>query len=278
MRVLRSLCDRSGTLLVLTAHNAMPHEHAGQDPAVVRRNLNCAHLVVALTDHVAAELAAEIGTKTPIAVVPHGPLFADRALPSRADAATRLGWASGPTVLFLGLIRAYKGVDLLADAWPEVLESIPNARLLVVGKVLDPAATADLNRLRMLPGVEVVDRYVPVARMLDLYAVSDVVVLPYRRISQSAGLMTAAGLGRPTVITPVDGLLEQVQTLTSTIVADDLSGPAVARALSTSLHRSDELQAAAERDRDAIADSAIGWAAVARATIDAYATASKRPT
>ena len=157
-------------------------------------------------------------------------------------------------------MRAYKGVDLLRDAWP--VSSPPSHRPApVVGKVLDPAVRDDLEGLRALPRVEVVEAYVSVSRMLDSYAVADVVVFPYHRISQSAGLMTAAGLGRPSVITPVDGLLEQAPTLTGTTVADDATGPAVAAAVISTLGRLDERQAAAEHDRVAIAASPVGWPA-----------------
>jgi glycosyltransferase involved in cell wall biosynthesis len=271
MRVLRAACRRSGTLLVVTAHNAMPHDRPGADAAVVRRNLDCADLVVAQTDHVAKELVDDVGVSAAIATIPHGPMFVDQPLPSRDEAAARLGRTAAPTVLLFGLIRPYKGVDILADAWPDVLASVPGAKLLVVGKLLDPTVRPALERLRAQPGVDVVDHYVSMAQMLDYYAVCDVVVFPYRRISQSGGLMTAAGLGRPTVITPIDGLREQVRTLTSAIVADDVSAPAVARALAESLSRSSEQLAAAAHDRTVIAESSIGWAAVARSTLAAYA-------
>jgi len=277
MRLLRAACDRSGTLLVLTVHNVMPHEAGGANRAVFRRNLDRAHLILTLTDHVATELGPEIGTRTPIETTPLGPMFIDRALPPRAEAAARLGRTIAPTVLFLGLMRAYKGVDVLADAWPEVRAAVPDARLLVVGKVFDAAIRPDLDRLRAQPGVTIVEGYVSVAQMLDSYAVADLVVFPYHLISQSAGLMTAAGLGRPVVITPVEGLLEQARTLTSAVVADEVSGPAIARALIGALDRTDEILAAAERDRLAILDSPIGSSAVARATLDAYATHRRRP-
>ena len=78
-------------------------------------------------------------------------------------------------------LRPYKGLDLLAEAWPQVLGAHPEARLLVVGKVLDAAVRPELDRLRALPRVQIVDRYVSVARMLDSHAVAQVVVFPYRR-------------------------------------------------------------------------------------------------
>jgi glycosyltransferase involved in cell wall biosynthesis len=270
MRLLRRVCDRAGARLVFTAHNVLPHDDGSVDREVVRRNLDCAQLVVAQTDHVARELRTTIRTRSPIVVIPHGPLFVDRPLPAEAEASGRLDWPRDPTILFLGLLRPYKGLDLLAEAWPEVVVTHPEARLLVVGKVLDPAVRSDLDRLRALPRVHVIDRYVPVARMLDLYAVARVVVFPYRRISQSGALMTAAGLGRPSVITPLDGLVEQARPLTSVVVATDVTGPALAKALIESLERAPDLLRAAVGDRAALEATEGGWAAIAARTRRAY--------
>jgi glycosyltransferase involved in cell wall biosynthesis len=270
MRLLRAVCDRAGARLVFTAHNVLPHDDGGADPATVRRNLNCAHLVVAQTDHVARQLRTVVRTRSPIVQIPHGPLFVDRPLPTPADAAARLDWPPDPTVLFLGLVRPYKGLDLLADAWLQVLRACPRARLLVVGKVLDSAVRPELDRLRALPRVQVVDRYVSVGRMLDCYAVAQVVVFPYRQISQSGALMTAAGLGRPSIVTPLDGLVEQVRQLTSAVVATDVTGPALAQALIEGLERAPDLLRAAADDRAALEASDGGWAAIAAATHRAY--------
>ncbi len=272
MSSLRSRCDRTGTLLVVSAHNAVPHDRPRTDMGNLKRNLDCAHLIVAHSEHVALELAQDVGTTSPIVVIPLGPLFAELERPPRDDAARRLGYPSEPIVLFLGLIRPYKGVDLLSEAWPEVRVSFPDATLLVVGKALDPGVALDLQTLRRQAGVCVVDSYVSVARMLDYHAVADVVVLPYRRTSQSAALMTAVSLGRPTVVTPIVGLQEQVQGLRSTLVADELSGAGLARALTASLRRRQEMALAAELDRAALADSPLGWASVAKATAAAYET------
>jgi glycosyltransferase involved in cell wall biosynthesis len=270
MRLLRAVCDRAGVRLVFTAHNVLPHDDGDAHSDIVRRNLDRAHLVIAQTDHVASELRITVGTRAPIVVIPHGPLFADRPLPAAADAAARLDWPADPTVLFLGLLRPYKGLDLLSEAWPQVLGAHPEARLLVVGKVLDAAVRPELDRLRALPRVRVVDRYVSVGEMLDSYAVASVVVFPYRRISQSGALMTAAGVGRPSVITPLHGLVEQVRRFTSAVVANEVTGSAIAEALIDGLDRAPELLVAAANDQAALAASAGGWAAIAAATRRAY--------
>lgn len=270
MDVLRDRCDRSGTLLVYSAHNAVPHDRPGVKVGVLRRSLDRAHLIIAHAQHVAAELTLELGTETPVVSIPLGPQFLDRHLPPRADAARRLGCPPPPIVLFFGLIRPYKGMDLLAEAWPAVSSSFPEATLVIAGKVLGVDAARELRALRSQPNVLVVDRYVPVARMLDYYAVSDIVVLPYRRASQSAALMTAVSLARPTVVTPIAGLQEQVQGLHSAVVADEVSGAALARAMTVGLKARRDLAAAAERDRDELVRSPLGWTSVSRATARAY--------
>lgn len=276
MRILRTWCDRAGALLVYTAHNAVPHDSARVDRAALRRDLDHAHLVIAHTEHIALQLTRDIGTATPVAVIPHGPLFMDHQLPPRDEAAGRIGIPSEPVVLFQGLIRPYKGLDLLAKAWPAVLAAFPTASLCVVGKVADIESRQHLDRLRQQERVHVVDHYVAVPEMLDFYSVADVVVFPYRRISQSGALMTAVGLGRPTVVTPIGGFREQVEGLRSAVVADDVSGPAIGRALVASLEAADQLAAAAKQDRTLIASSPVGWASVARATAHAY-EANLRP-
>ena len=82
--------------------------------------------------------------------------------------------------------------------------------------------------------------------------------------------MTAAGLGRPSVITPLDGLVEQARPLTSVVVATNVTGPSLAQALIESLERAPDLLRAAAADRAALEASEGGWSAIAAATRRAY--------
>ena len=270
MRILRSRCDAAGTLLVHTAHNAVPHDRPGADRATIRSNLELAHLVIAQTAGVADELRKGIGVRSPIEVIPHPALFVDRNLPGRAEARTRLGVADGPVVAFVGLLRPYKGLDLLGEAWPTVADEVPGARLVVAGKRADSRVEGDVDALRHMPSVTIRDGYQSVAAMLDVYAAADLIVVPYRRISQSGALMTAAGLGRPLVVTPLAGLREQVASLESAIVAADVDGPSLAAALVDGLRDATRLGSAALRDRTALIEGPAGWPAVARATRAAW--------
>lgn len=273
MPLLRRTCDRARTLLVYTAHNATPHDNVAQPSSNVQPDLNAPHLIVTHTRHVADEIQQAQPTTPPIVVIPFGPFLADEEVPAQAEASARLDHPSSPVVLFQGGIRPYKGVDLLYEAWPLVVSTFPTASLVVVGKVAGTEARRHVEQLRRLESVRIVDRYVAVRELLDYYSIADIVVLPYRRISQSAALMTAVGLGRPVVVTPIDGFREQIATLRSAVVADEVSGPAIARALVAAIERRHDLAALAAEDRLSLEESPVGWPSVASTTRRAYESA-----
>jgi glycosyltransferase involved in cell wall biosynthesis len=270
MRVLRSACDRAKVPLILTAHNVVPHDTPTVSREVIRRNLELAHLLIAHTEHVAQELRDGLGVRTGIVFVPHGVSFTDLELPPRDRAAAQLGLVGDPVVLFAGIVRPYKGIDLLTEAWPTVRAAFPDAVLVVAGRALGDEAGDQLRRLAALAGVLVADGYVPMKVMLNYHVVSDVVVFPYRSISQSGALMSAVGLGRPAVVTPIPGLVEQAAALRCVAIADEVSGAAIARATISALQDREALLSAAAEDRCRVAQSPVGWPAVGRETARQY--------
>jgi glycosyltransferase involved in cell wall biosynthesis len=175
--------------LVLTAHDVLPRRRKAMP--VWPEVLETAERVV-VHSHRAVEQLAELGVgRERVARIPH-PVFEAEALPP----------PEGRTLLFFGLIRDYKGLDVLVSALPE----IPDARLVVAGDPLDPVEPVELDgriewRLRFLPDDEV----------RELMASAAAVVLPYRRLDSSGVLATAIGYRRPVVVTDVGSLGEIVR-------------------------------------------------------------------
>lgn len=270
MRGLRDACSKSITPLVLTMHNVLPHDMPSADRGHIRRNVDMADQIIVHTENVRAGLRDIVGATKPIAVIPHGPLFVDKQLPDRHVVRERLGLGERPVVLFQGIVSPYKGVDLLQEAWPSILRDFPSAVLLVVGRVAGDMAREQVEAIAKLPAVRVVDRFVSTELMLEYYAASDLVVFPYRAISQSGALMTAVGLGRPAVVTPLPGFLEQVAGLQSPVVAREVDGAAIAQAVCDGLDRHQTLTVLAQRDRDSLTSSPRGWKAVAARTLGVY--------
>jgi glycosyltransferase involved in cell wall biosynthesis len=136
------------------------------------------------------------------------------AIPLDADEARRELNLPGDRriALFVGLIRPYKGVDVLIEAFSK-LAAIDEWHLVVAGEPWGRSGGALRQLVRTL-GVEdrvrLDLRWVSEDELRLLMAAADVVVLPYRSGSQSAMAPIAFASGVPVVASAVGGLPEVV--------------------------------------------------------------------
>jgi glycosyltransferase involved in cell wall biosynthesis len=213
---------RAGLRYVPMVHDADPHP--GDAGALwewrLARELDAAESAIVFSDSV----AAAIRRRRPALALHRLPLGA--LLPAAAPAPGPRG--AGPLFVNLGRMRAYKGIDLLRDAWAIFQPRHPQARLLVAGEGDIESLAPGLSAL---PGVTVDQRWLSEAEMARIVAGADAVVLPYREASQSGIAPLAHGMGVPVVATPVGGLAEQVHDGVDGVLARDLTPAAVAAAM-----------------------------------------------
>lgn len=203
--------------VVYTAHDVTPHERIPFERATMARIHALADHLVVHSDEDRRRLAAEFGEGGDrVSVIPHGDYgFFDRdaVRPGREAARAALGLDPDAEVaLFFGFIREYKGLDLLLDAWGKVADARPGARLVVAG---DPArlTAARLQELRaQADSLGVLHRfaYIPFDEVAGYFVAADVLVLPYRKISQSGVLLLALSMGVPVVATRVGAFPEVI--------------------------------------------------------------------
>lgn len=190
--------------LVFTAHNAVPRDAS---PKTLRRAAATAGLfdrVIAHTRYGADGLVRVLGLDPARVVeIPHGVLAGYRDLaPVRPPLPDDV-----PVVAFLGLVRPYKGLGDLLDAWPSVRARLPGALLYVGGRPMgDPA----VEQIPSTAGVVADLRYLSSGEFAGALRRADVVCLPYRAIDQSGVLFAALALRRPLVVTDVGGFAETV--------------------------------------------------------------------
>ena len=156
-------------------------------------------------------------------------------LPEPSIARLELDLPDGPRVaLFLGLIRPYKGVDLLLEALAR-LPAASDWELVVAGEpwgeqgALVQRLTRELGigeRVHLRLG------WVPEPEVPRLLAAADLVVLPYRAGSQSAVAPMALAAGLPVLTTAVGGLPEIVRHGVDGWIVEPGSVEALAAALS----------------------------------------------
>ncbi len=195
---------RIGIPVAVIVHDAAAHPGDGFPLLLTlqRALLRRTDLVIVLSKHVAAGLRANRS------VPPGRPMLVATLPPLAFGQATPAGAHPGPLrVLCFGRLRAYKGLDLLADAL-RLLGPRQDMQVRVVGQGPESAALASL---RALPGVTVENRWVPEGEIGPILNWADVVVLPYREASQSGIAPTALAAGRRVIATRVGGLPEQLE-------------------------------------------------------------------
>ena len=194
-----------GPRSVVIAHNVLPHEGHPGDRQLMAAFLARVDAVVVHSDE-QASLAASLGAThvKELDLPPHLPGGDPEPRPDRAtgDADVRL--------LSLGIVRDYKGVDLLVDA----LRDVPGTRLTVAGELWGDAGrrVRDLATDPRLEGrVEVHGGYVPADRIAGLMARHDVVALTYLSATASQNALLARRHGMPVLATSVGTFPEQVR-------------------------------------------------------------------
>lgn len=172
--------------VVRTLHNLSPHEPSSRFTGMLLRRLDrmTRHWIL-LNDAVPVDRA-------PQTVVPHGHYL---DVLERVDVPVEPG-----RLLFFGLVRRYKGVDRLVDAYRGVAAD-DSGSLVVAGGVveedlraaLDAAAAAD-DRIHVVP------RYVSEAELSHELARCELVVLPYDDFYNSGALLMAMSARRPVMV------------------------------------------------------------------------------
>jgi glycosyltransferase involved in cell wall biosynthesis len=204
-----------------------------------------------------------------VRVIPHGAFAHLAALPAEQPLDAGTGDLDGrKVVLFFGLLRPHKGLDVLIDAFA----SAPaDAVLLIVGKPAMPldALRHRTQQLGLENRIRWVSRFVADAELPAYFRRADLVVLPYREVEQSGVLATALAFGRPLLVTAVGGFTELADEHGAARVVPPGDARALGSALAELLGDRGRRDALAERAREAAAGP-YSWTRAAELTIDLY--------
>lgn len=195
---------------VVIAHNVLPHERQPGDAVVVRALFRRADTVVVHSGDQAAEARRVAGVRPVVAAMPphlpHLPATATgapgRAAPPRDEQPLRL--------LSVGIVRHYKGLDVLLEA----LRAVPDVQLTIAGELWADAG-AEVRRLAAHPAVAgrvtVRAGYVPAGELATLLRAHDVLVLPYRSATASQNARLGHAYGLPVLATSVGTFADDIR-------------------------------------------------------------------
>ena len=203
---------------VVICHNVLPHERRPGDVALVRTLLSHVDTVLVHSAGQAAE-ARQLVPDVPIVVArmpPHLPIAASEMpaaehedLSAERSAVPASGQATC-NLLFFGIVRPYKGLDVLLRALAQAPEQVT---LTVAGEFW--GGTGETDRLIAALGLQ--DRvtlqpgYVPADQIPALFEAADALVLPYREATASQNVVLAFSYGVPVIATTAGALAEAVR-------------------------------------------------------------------
>lgn len=248
--------------LVFTMHDPLPE--AGRKRRAWLSLLKQMDAVIAHSLAGVENLAAVGIERSRLHRIPHGVFehlahqAVERPLPPE------LAEVEGPVILFFGLVRPYKGVEVLIEAFRE----LEGAELWIVG--MPRMDLADYERLAAAcrGRVRFVSRFVTDPEIPAYFRRADIVALPYRRIEQSGVLYTALAFAKPIVASAVGGFTEVGETGAIRLVepgAQDELAAALAELIANPSAREALAVAAANA-----ASGEYSWPAIAARTLDVY--------
>ena len=197
------------TKVICQIDNVEPHEHHITDRPFNRYYLRSVDGFVYMSEQVHEELKAY--TSAPMRFSPH-PMFEHFGTRvERNEACAKLGL--DPTkryAMFFGLIRDYKGLDTLLDAWSEFRRK--GIKLLIAGEFYASRDKyiAHIERLGLKDEVILHDFFVPDSDVRYYFSAADCVVLPYKTATQSGVTQICYNFCTPVIVTRVGGLAEIV--------------------------------------------------------------------
>jgi glycosyltransferase involved in cell wall biosynthesis len=252
---------------VMTAHYILPPQPSRRQVNSARRVFGAMDAVVAHSEHSAMRLRDELGLdRAKVRVIPHGAFDYLTKLPAEKPLPAELEGAEGPVILCFGLLRPYKGIENLIEAYGRIGAS--GAELWIVGN-----PRMDVEQLRRQAAaaggrIRFVTRFVDDAEIPAIFRRADLVVLPYLDAEHSGVLYTGLAFGKPLILSAVGGFPEVAATGAARLVE-----PGNTEILAAALRELIDEEAARARLAAAATSAAAGpfsWDVAGRRTLDLY--------
>jgi glycosyltransferase involved in cell wall biosynthesis len=230
---------QTGTKVIAVIDNLIPHEKRPGDAQLTQYFLKRCDGFVVMSDVVERDLQS-IYPKADYLFHPH-PLYDQfGAKMEKISALTQLNLPSNQrTILYFGLIRKYKGLDILIEAFDQLDKQY---ELLIVGEPYGDFSPyqqlIDKNRNR--DRIHSVIRYVADDEVPLYFSAADVCVLPYRSATQSGVIAIAYHFDLPVIVTDVGGLKGTVKPYGAGIIVDKAEAKPFAQAIKSYFDRAQQ--------------------------------------
>ena len=217
------MARRNGkTKTIALVHNMMPHEPSILDKLFAPYFVASQDGFIALSESVKEDIAKiesylpyreGRGGVSPVSLSPH-PIYdhyGERMSKPEACQALNIP-ADKQYMLFFGLVRAYKGLDLLLDAFAQIKDQLPSLQLIIAGEFYEheDKYRSQIAANKLSDRVILRNEFIPDADLRKYFGAADLIVQPYKSATQSGVTQVAFHFEKPMLVTNVGGLGEIV--------------------------------------------------------------------
>ncbi|MDD2227815.1 MAG: glycosyltransferase [Candidatus Cloacimonetes bacterium] len=201
------LSKLTGIPKVILAHNVASHEKWALAGYLTRFVFTKADKIAVLSKATLTELIRKLPLSiSKQSVLGYHPIYDCYTKGEAVEA------SNAHNMLFFGLIKPYKGLDVLLDAMPLVLSKIPDAKLVIAGEVYGDSSPyhKQIDYLGIARSVETHFRYISEPEVSSFFSNANLCILPYKSASQSGVIATSYSFGVPVLASDVGGSGEYI--------------------------------------------------------------------
>ena len=211
--VARLVRGNGHTRVVAITDNVIPHEKRPGDGPLTRYFLSACDGFVTMSRSVLSDLQRLGFGRKPALYRPH-PLYDNFGpIKSKSEALAALGLSDATGyLLFFGFIRAYKGLDIMLEAFADKRLVAMPIKLIIAGEFYEDAAPYEALIQRYNLGERIIRAtdFIPNEKVVDYFCAADLIMQPYKNATQSGVSQIAYHFERPMLVTDVGGLAELI--------------------------------------------------------------------
>ena len=210
--ILRFVKKKISVKVIAVIHNYIPHEKRFGDNFLLKYFTNNIDAFIALSKSVSEDIKKDIPEKS-VCFSPHPVynIFGD-AIP-KIEAKKKLQLAEDKNyLLFFGIVRKYKGLELLLKAFAQTDYKSLNLNLIIAGEFYDNKEDYLnlIKELKLIDNIHFSEGFIPSENVKLFFSAADMVVQPYITATQSGVTQIAYHFNIPMLVTNVGGLSEIV--------------------------------------------------------------------
>lgn len=175
-------------------------------------------------------------------------------------------------LLFFGQIKEVKGLDVLLDALSIITKTQKNIQLTIAGKFWKDSKDKyddQISKLRIGSYIDAHYKFIPDEEIVNFFSEADLVVLPYRRIYQSAVLMLTMSYGVPVLVSDLDAFCEIVVDNENGFIFKNEDAIDLANKIKLIMNNKFDLKKVSEKASDMLVEK-YDWVLVGSKTVDFY--------